>query len=677
MGALKIQKFLGEAPKLASENLPETAATFAYNVKLYSGDMIPYFEPTEIAPFAKAGPILTIHPMDDGVGGFKWLHWDKDVDVATTSNSTNLTQRTYYTGDSEPRVTDYDLATTGGGTAYPYAFYTLGLPAPLVAPTVVVTSFATLTSASRARDSGNTATITFAAPHGLVNGAYVTNATFGGTGYNLTNAQITVTSPTTFNFYCPGAAETTTADVAGRVTLAGNTLTRTYVYTWFTAWGEESVISPVSTTVYLKEGQTVALSDLPAAWPGSYTGTYQTTGMKCRIYRTVTSTSLTRYYKVADVDLGTTTYSDTVPTRDLVTMLPSEFYDQPASNMQGIKSIHNNMMVGFYGNTVAFSEPGSPHAWPIKYEQNVDETIVGIGNVGQTVVVLTTGNPWVFQGASPATMSKTRMDYNLPCTSKRGISNMGYGLVFPTRGGLAMYSSTTGGELATKHVHDWDTWRMDVDPTDILATQYNGKYIATHSKGSFIFEKHDQIGGFLVQLSQVFTALYYESNTAVLYYAHEDKLYQWDDPAKPYGSFDWKSKTLVTKDYMNLGAARVIADYGSTPNDVAIAEANAQTLADNQAKITAELTLGAIGGASFGSVTFASDTLEKLLPFDSGVQFQLYVDKELIFTTQVADKEIFRLPTGYRSDTFEVRLTGNTRVRAVHLGETPYGLEKV
>lgn len=677
MGAVKLQKFLGEAPKLATEHLPETAAAFAYNTKFYSGDLIPFNQPSEVMAFAKTGTIKSMYPMDDGAGGYKWLHWNTDVDVADSASSSNTTQRVYYTGDGEPRVTNYTLATTGAGTAYPYAYYTLGLPPPVTAATVAATSFTTLSSTQRARDSGNTATITFAAAHNLVNGAFVTTTAFGGTGYNLSNVQITVTSATTITYYCPGAAETTTADVAGKVDLAGVTQTRTYVYTWYTEWTEESVPSPVSTTLYIKEGQTVTLTALPSVWPVSYTGTYNTTNMKVRIYRTVTSASGTRYYKVADVSLGTTSYVDTTPTKELVTIMASDYYDQPPSNMQGIQSVHNGIVVGFFGNTVCFNEPGYPHAWPQKYQMQVDATIVGVSNVGQSIVVLTTEHPWLFQGASPASMSKTKMDYKLPCTSKRGIVNMGYGLVFPTRGGLAVYGTAAGGELLTKHVYEWDTWRQDVEATDVLAAQYNGKYIATHGKGNFIFEKHDQIGGFLVELSQSFTSLFYDANKAVLYYAYNGKLYKWDDPAQPYEQFDWKSKTMVTKDYMNLGAARVVADYGSNPNDVLVAQENAAILAANQALISGRLTLGAVGDASFGSVSVAGDALTPLQAYNAGVQFQLYVDKGLLFSTQVASSKTFRLPTGYRSDTFEVRVTGNVRVRAIHLGETPWGLDKV
>ena len=149
MPSVVIKKFLGIAPKLSSELLPETVAQIATNVKLYSGDLIPVNEPTKKLTLAKGAGVKAIYPMDDGAGGFKWLHWTSDVDVARVPLDINTSQRIIYTGDGEPRVTNYTMATTGAGTNYPYTYYTLGLPTPVTAPTVAAVSFSTLTTATR------------------------------------------------------------------------------------------------------------------------------------------------------------------------------------------------------------------------------------------------------------------------------------------------------------------------------------------------------------------------------------------------------------------------------------------------------------------------------------------------------------------------------------------------
>jgi hypothetical protein len=70
------------------------------------------------------------------------------------------------------------------------------------------------------------------------------------------------------------------------------------------------------------------------------------------------------------------------------------------------------------------------------------------------------------------------------------------------------------------------------------------------------------------------------------------------------------------------------------------------------------------------NLTRTFKTIEGVLP----ITFRLWVDKQLVFQATVSTDDVFRLPTGYRSDTFEVGVSGSARVRAIHIGETPFGL---
>ncbi len=65
MSAIKITKFLGTAPKNASELLPDTAAQIARNCKLYSGDLIPYPQPTIVADTQRTGTVRTLYALRD------------------------------------------------------------------------------------------------------------------------------------------------------------------------------------------------------------------------------------------------------------------------------------------------------------------------------------------------------------------------------------------------------------------------------------------------------------------------------------------------------------------------------------------------------------------------------------------------------------------------------------
>ena len=120
-------------------------------------------------------------------------------------------------------------------------------------------------------------------------------------------------------------------------------------------------------------------------------------------------------------------------------------------------------------------------------------------------------------------------------------------------------------------------------------------------------------------------------------------VYEWDDMSQPALTMEWKSKVIVTKDMINLGAVRIVADY-TTPS----------TIWDED------------------TTQWQLETTTWDEPDD--ITFTLWVDKQQLFQTVINDDAVFRLPTGYRSDTFEVGVEGNVRVRAIYLGETPTGL---
>jgi hypothetical protein len=137
---------------------------------------------------------------------------------------------------------------------------------------------------------------------------------------------------------------------------------------------------------------------------------------------------------------------------------------------------------------------------------------------------------------------------------------------------------------------------------------------------------------------------------------------------------DWKSKVFTTKDYLNFGACRVIADYSTPEGEEQIAAANAIILAGNAALIAAATEGGAIDVDEAGMLGVAESGLTPLLEADFTATFQLFVDKKLVFSTTRSSDAPFRLPTGYRSDTFEIRVATTARVRAIHMAETMAGL---
>lgn len=869
MAAVKIVKFLGEAPKIASELLPDAAAQVAFNVKLYSGDLIPYRLPYLSGNVSRTGDIKTLYALrNPSNGDLKWLTWTTDVDIVTASASEDQEQRFYYTGDGVPKVTNYELA-TATGEPYPNNYYELGLPLPTTKLTTTSTTFTQKTTSSRARDTGNIATVITSTAHGLRTGNIVSvtgfpAATSSVATFNATNAEVTVINDTTFTYFSPGEQVSTTSDTNGRVSLAGNTIPRSYVYTWFTPWEEESIASEPSTDLFIKEGQTVTVSNLPTAKP---TGSNFVRGV--RLYRTLATSSGTEYFRLGTLwfptllarvsrtsnvsrvtlsnhhnlalddrfkisgctdstfnitdgivtnviddytfeyaqtaanvvdkaetagtlyhDVAETTdkparywgdgsysFTDDFDYRGLFDLLGTDEYDPPPENLKGLIAAQNNILCGFDGNQLFFSEPNIPHAWPAKYALTFESDIVAIASVAGYILVLTEEYPYQVSGNNPATMAYARIDTLYPCLSKRSVVNMGFGVAYVTYGGLAVYNPSAGMDLITKFVHDWDTWPQAVDLTNVVGKFYNGKYFGSDPNQSFIFERDDRIGGFFVQINYKFSAAWYDAQSNAFYYVADNlgNLYQWDKESQPLSAAEWKSKTIVTKDFLNLGAARVVADYatpdaeaeaiaaynagvpafnlgvwndynhtsvsvsyartsnvativtatphqlqtgcrvritgftspvGSTFNNtdavVTVVDSttftysntggNVSTTSDGTAMIECLKGLGDMNGpydrvdslgnriVNFGtlnSIVINGDNFTRTLKTVQGtlpITFRLWVDKQLSFQATVTTSDVFRLPTGYRSDTFEVGVSGSARVRAIHIGETPFGL---
>ena len=194
-------------------------------------------------------------------------------------------------------------------------------------------------------------------------------------------------------------------------------------------------------------------------------------------------------------------------------------------------------------------------------------------------------------------------------------------------------------------------------------------------------------------MDYTFTAAYADPDTNNFYYVagQQGDLFEWDKGTEPLAPLEWKSKTITTKDYLNLGAARVIADYATPDSQTnALVAANALVPTNNATVWTNNLQIGTVNGptanannaaitelGTLNSAPINEDNLTSYLQDVPGalpVTFRFWVNKVLVYENTISSDNIFRLPTGYRSDTFEVGVAGSARIRSIHLGETPFGL---
>lgn len=590
--------------------------------------------------------------------------------------------------------------------------------------------------------SGTTITVTLTA-HGYSNGDKVI-ATF--TSGTAVSGEFTVGGATTNTFTLTAAASLSTSGnvristfAQPKVELGGLIQSRSYLYTWYTPWDEESIGSEPSTALFIKEGQLVTISGLPTTAP---TGDNYIRGI--RLYRTLTGTEQTGeadYFRLATLwfpqqisavarDSGEVTLTfpeahkfivddrlklglcseagfniaDAVVTdvpdrftvvyaqagadvaetaatgtvyydvsenppddaarywgdasfdfvddfnyRSLLNILTSNENDPPPENLQGLTVIQNSIMAGFNGNDVYFTEPGQFHAWPTKYKISLEYDIVGMVALGSDLLVMTKGYPYVISGSDPAVLSTTRYSTNYPCLSKRSIVQTDIGVMYATHEGLALASFVGGVQIVTAPAHSPDTWNAALVPSTIVGAFYDSMYFGSHSAGAFFYRRTQdgQSPGDFIDHDLTFTATWFDPVAGALYYVtgNDGDIVRWDDPTQPNRDYSWKSKVFVAQKPFNMGAARVVGDY----DDIEVSPIWSQW---DELWSAADVTW---------SVT-------------EPITFKLYADKELVFTTTRSNSDVFRLPTGYKTDTYEIELDGTIRVRSVHLAETPTSL---
>ena len=140
MTGYAVRQFKGIAPRAEPRQLQDNQAQVALNCKLWHGSLRPLQANLFVGNLSKPGVIQTIHRFGHATPSDTqyWFHWASDVDVCRGQVFGDVQERTYYTDGTLPKVTDGTLALSGGGTDYPNASYTLGIPQPAAAATVAL-----------------------------------------------------------------------------------------------------------------------------------------------------------------------------------------------------------------------------------------------------------------------------------------------------------------------------------------------------------------------------------------------------------------------------------------------------------------------------------------------------------------------------------------------------------
>lgn len=461
---------------------------------------------------------------------------------------------------------------------------------------------------------------------------------------------------------------------------------RVYVYTYVSTFGdvtEESAPSPASSIVTVYAGDSVTVSGFAAAPTTGYNITHR------RIYRSVTGASTDNYLLVAEIPVGTTSYSDTKAAADLGEALPTIGWTPPPSDLAGLLSHPSGALAGFSGNTVYFSEPFYPHAWPLAYAISIPDRIVGLGIYGTSIVVMTDRNPYIITGSFPGAMSSERVPILEPCVSKPSIYSDEFGVVYASPNGMVGIGPSMRG-IITTNLFAYNEWNQYF-PHLIAGVVTNNQYFAVYPQNTsgmktMVINRTDVPALSFVEMEA--SAVHIDSKTAQLYYidATDGKIKRWDaDDLNPL-PYTWKSKRFVLPQGTTFSALKLDGDYGQIGDIALYNQVAAEIAARNTAKFSGDI-LGPLNsttlnytffdsaipnGIQYHGVELNGSTLETVPPLASirSVQVTFYGDgKKIDPALDITTFDPVRIMP-FKSRTLEVEITGTLNIRSVAVATT-------
>lgn len=471
-----------------------------------------------------------------------------------------------------------------------------------------------------------------------------------------------------------GVPAPTGAPTVTRVGAGASPEDRVYVYTYVSTFGsvtEESAPSPASAIVQCGTGDSVTVNGFTAAPTTNYNITAR------RIYRSVSGSSTDSYQFVAEIPIGTASYSDSLTAAQLGEVISTIGWGVPPTNLTGLVSLPGGSLAGFAGNTVYFSEPFYPHAWPAAYALNVPHPIVGLGVIGSSIVVATDRYPYFIHGGIPGQMSVERIPILEPCLSKSSIASTEAGVMYASPNGIVALGPNIRGVITNK-LFRRDEWQA-ISPAAYKAAVYDGKYMALFDEGdgdSFLVSSDD-----IPALSKIdihATAVTVDSESGDLYYVDpfDNDVYQADaDELNPL-YYEWKSKRFALPAATTFSVLKLDADFSQADLAAAYAAQLADLIAANQALFSGNL-YGELNGAALNVYDVNGSILQNL-PAEASArtaQVMLYGDGELQTTLTITSWDPVRIPP-FKSRELEIKIVGNMSVRSVALATTAIELRQ-
>lgn len=371
---------------------------------------------------------------------------------------------------------------------------------------------------------------------------------------------------------CPGRRISVQKQpVAGGVTkdLYG----RSYAYQYVNKYHEPGALSPPTPIGLVNELDHWLLSgwEIPSPeWGVTH----------IRIYRTVSghetgreeiNTYDTAWMYVDTVEIGAGFYLDSKLNEELSRALEEDVVVPPPAELQGITLMESqDILIGYTGRRIYFSEANSFHNWPHFLE--LDDEVCGIIESNGILYVGTNGRPYAITAMADCDSAFCREAIRLPGNypklgcGNRTMARVRSGAVYPSHDGLVFMAGKRAPVLLTWALYTPEQWQL-MEPQTAVPVEHGGRLFVFMAGGSFVMQSPESAeqgwdNDFHSQLSDTDVVDAFATKTGELYILRTNgEIALWDrgQDIRPHR---WVSGEYVIPTDRAIGAGRMHHEYG-------------------------------------------------------------------------------------------------------------------
>ena len=343
-------------------------------------------------------------------------------------------------------------------------------------------------------------------------------------------------------------------------------------------------------------------------------------------------------------------------------------------NLEGLISVGNGVFAAFKGNTVYLSVPYQGHTFPSEYAIPLDYNVVGLGSFGNTLVICTQSNTYLVVVNDPSASILRPIQEAHACVSKHSIVSMADSVIYATKYGLIRVTQDGATRMTYPIISD-RAW-ADYNPETIKAASYQGKYLMffdsdiVEYNGAVIDFQEIKTG--VLGLSQKASCVWQDDSSSQVFIQYispvlmQPRIFAFGESNSVMRVYKWRSKKFInTEGLLTLAAGKVNFYDDSFQLKLYNFEYSKASNAFN----TPQVNVFSINGDASTNSYWLSILGKHWCKLD------FYVDDRIRKTVYVYNNFPFRLPAGFRGDSFYVDITSTIPISRVQLATSIGELE--